>query len=357
MVKSKVYVIYDCPRDKCDKMWVANGLKDKGYDVKCIFLPFRISHLEQRGKIGKYLSILVIILQCLWALLLSEQNDILFCWLQRTGIYCNKFALGKRKIISYNWLTPTVKQCTRKIYADALENPRFQAVINAKENKEKNLHAYQAKDIGNITYIPDVFDTDAVWRRPDYKKLEMPEEIRKKTQEFQNRYCFMGGRNNRDWSLFLKAARQCPEICFVGIAVASDWDKSDPIPDNVIMMFDTPPEVYYQWMQNAYLAVFPLTENKVSGLINIIKGTMEGIPVLITRLEVTSMYYDTKYHNLLFEKGDCDDMCSSIQRVYVMDEETYCNTVTGMQEFIRCSFSPQMAVEKIISLMIKLETI
>lgn len=336
-MKRRVILVYDCPLKRCDKLWVYNGLKEAGYEVKVIDAPFPIGHLDQRGRVGVILALLVIIIQSLWAVIVSKPNDIIFCWLQKSGIYVNKFSRGKRRILSYNWLTPRPKKQTRKLYADALENPLFRAIVNSKENKEKNLQAYQAKDIDNIYYIPDVYDESIQFRVPVYK-------------EEADRYCFMGGRANRDWKLFLEAAKKCPDIQFVGVAAACDWNKDMKIPDNVDMKFDISAKEYYDLMRNAYLAVYPLEQERVSGLINILRGTMEGLPVLITDLSVTGMYYDMADKDMLFGMGNCDEMCNRIRTVYSWDESQYVNKIAHMQAYIKVHFSPEMAIEAINSI-------
>lgn len=346
-MKKRVILVYDCPLDKCDKLWVYHGLLEHGYEVKVVDWPFAIGHLDQRGKIGVLLALLVIMVQSFWVALTSRPDDIIFCWLQKSGIYCNKFAGGKRKIISYNWLTPRPKKSTRKLYASALENSNVRIVINAIENREKNLTAYGARDVNNITYIPDVYEENAVFQEPRYEKSDFAGDIEQIVKSFDGKYCFMGGRANRDWQLFLQAAQKCPDILFVGVAAASDWDKSVVLPDNVMMRFDTTADEYYRLMSNAYLAVYPLKQERVSGLINILKGALEGIPVLITELPVTAMYYDEQDKDMLFPMGDCDAMCNRIRQVYAWKEEQYISKVTHMQEFIRQHFSPEMASCKI----------
>lgn len=346
-MKKRVILVYDCPFGKCDKLWVYHGLLEHGYEVKVVDWSFPISHLEQRGKVGNLLALGITILQSMWASVISKPDDVLFCWAQKAGIYCNLFSGKRRKIISYNWLTPKPKKSTRKLYVSALENPNVKIVINAIENKENNLSAYGAKDIDNFYYIPDVYEENAAFQSPQYIKQGFGTDVLQLVEQYNGRYCFMGGRANRDWQLFLQAAQKCPDILFVGVAASYDWDKSVLLPDNVIMKFDTTADEYYRLMSNAYLAIYPLKQERVSGLINILKGALEGIPVLITELPVTAMYYDGQDKDMLFPMGDCDAMCNRIRQVYAWSEEQYISKVTHMQEFIRQHFSPEMASNKI----------
>lgn len=346
-MKKRILLIYDCPMKQCDKLWVYHGLLEHGYDVKVIDAPFAIGHLDQRGKLGVLLAVVVIMIQSLWAVLCSRPDDIIFCWLQKSGIYCNKFARGKRKILSYNWLTPRPKKSTKRLYAAALENPNMRIVINALENKEKNLCAYGAADRNTIVYIPDVYEEKADFKMPRYHKEHFPDTIQDAVTRYQGRYCFMGGRANRDWKLFLEAAQSCPDILFVGVAAASDWDKSIEVPTNVVMHFDTTAEAYYDLLSHAYLAIYPLKEERVSGLINIIKGALEGIPVLITDLPVTNMYYAKEDKDMLFPMGDCKAMCDAIHMLYNWSEEQYVAKVKHLQEHIQKEFSPEMASRRI----------
>lgn len=333
----KIILLYDCPLKKCDKLWVYEGLKKSGYKVKVIDAPFRISHLDQRGKAGVMLAVLVIMIQCIYAVSIAGRDDIIFCWLQKAGIYCNKFAGGKKKIISYNWLNPKVKKSTEKLYKDVLENPNCRIIVNSPENKTKNLTAFHAKNLDNVYVIPDVFDQNTIFREPVFRQ--------------EGRYCFMGGRANRDWKLFLNTAEKNPEVPFVGVAAASDWNREWKIPNNVKMYYDIPASQYYELMKNAYVGFYPLKEDRVSGLINIIKGAADGIPVLVTRMDATALYYSEDTQDLMFTMGDTVSAGGVLNNAFSWTEEMYIRKVQSQQRHIRERFSPDYAMEKIQGIM------
>lgn len=332
---NKVCIIYDCPFGQNDKLWVYRKLKENNIQVSFIDSPVRISQVEQRGRLGKLKARMITLEQCRKAMKQTEADDIIFCWTQWAGLFMNLISRRRRKIISYNWLTPEAGMWTRWIYTKALRNKQLAVVINCQENGTELLRAYRVQDQGNIFYIPDVYD--------DGERFQHPCFIRNKNK----RYCFMGGRANRDWELFMHTAALCPEIQFLGAAVKSDWKDTLEIPCNVEMVYDITPEEYYVKLENAFLAIFPLKENKVSGLINIVKAVQLGKIVLVTNLPATRMYYPGECIDLLIQKGNVAEMAEAVQKVFHYTEQEYCEKVLQMRQHIENGFSPKMAIDKI----------
>lgn len=341
-MKRTVTVIYDEPIRICRKLWVVKELKKLGCEVKIVDIACKVSNIEQRGKAGKISARLLAMWQAVKGLFKSKKGEIVFCWSQWTALFLNILpGASKRYIISYNWLTPQPNGKTRFLFANALNNSHFTAIINAVETKEKLLKAYGVKDSGNIIYIPDVFDDNEVFKDSLYIR--------------ENRYCFIGGRANRDWELFLKIAGSCPELKFAAVAVRADWKKEWKIPANVTIKFDMDSAEYYKLMEKAYLTIYPLKENKISGLINIIKSIQLGKLVLTTNLEVTKMYYPDVCGEFLLPIGSLQDWIDEIYKIYSYDKEKYEKQFNKLRQHIIEKFSPAVAGRKLEEIITSLE--
>ncbi len=329
-----VTVIYDCPLDGCDKLWVKKELERCGHFVKTVTPCIKISHLEQKGKAGKLLSRVWTLWQCIKAMVVSKPGETVFCWSQWSGLLFNIIGGGrKRSIISFNWLTPMSGDATKFLYVKALKNPNLTAVVNCEETKSKIQEAYGVGEESRIVCIPDVYDDSCEFEEPEYNTT--------------GRYCFTGGRANRDWKTFMEIAKRCPDIQFKGVAAESDWDKALQIPPNVEIRFDTSPEEYYDMMKNSFLTLYPLEKEVVSGLINIVKSAQMGKPILITDMPVTRMYYPKELKGYLCGFGDAEGFAKKVQEIFACQEEEYEEAVMLMQKYIQDNFSPEMAGRRI----------
>lgn len=332
----KVIIIYDCPKKQCDKLWLLQELLAKGFKVRKVFSHWKLSNIEQKGKIGKFFFYVLTCWQSFKGLIKSKTGDTVICWSQWSGLFFNKLpGAKKRYVISYNWLTPQYNAKTAFLYRSALQNPNLTAIINSPSTKDKLIEKYGVEDKGNICYIPDVFDDKEEFKTPAYKEDE--------------RYWFCGGRANREWDLFLELAKKCPAEQFVGVAAESDWDKSRKIPENVKMYFDSSAEEYYKFLKECYAAIYPLKEDKVSGLINILKAVQFGKVVLTSDTDATKMYYPTECEDLLLPLGTEEDALpkwkASMTVISQFTTEEYVCKVKKLQDYIRIHFSPKMAAD------------
>lgn len=329
-----IVIIYDCPFHKCDKLWLKEELVKKGYRVKPVFSFCRISNVEQRGGPGKLAARLLTLWQCIRGMAKSSGGDTVICWSQWSGLFFNLLpGAGKRYIISYNWLTPVPNEKTRFLYTRALENRRLTAVINSPETRERILSAYQARDTGNIVFIPDVYDDREEFQQPVWSEGE--------------RYCFSGGRANRDWPMLMEIAGLCPEIPFRFVAVRSDWDSRLEIPKNVEVFFDLEPEAYYKLLRDSHMSIYPLKEDRVSGLINILRSIQLGKPVLVTGISFTKMYFPKEHQDCLLPFGDSQAWRAAVERVWNCGKEEYESLGRELQEHVKETFSPEGAARRV----------
>ncbi len=333
-MSGKIVVIYDCPLKNCDKLWLRDVFAMRGYDIRAVFCRFRISNVEQRGKIGKLAARMLTLWQCLKGMAKSRKDDVVICWSQWSGLFFNMLpGAGKRYIISYNWLTPVRNEKTRFLYVNALQNKRLTAIINSSATRERILQGYGVEDTGNIVYIPDVFDDRGIFCPPIYGRNE--------------KYCFSGGRANRDWELLFETAELCPQVTFKAVAAKSGWNSRLKVPENVSLYFDLGPEQYYELMEHSYMALYPLKEERVSGLINILKAVQMGKPVLTTKSSFTELYFPKEEEECLLPFGDVSGWKRMLEKIWQEKRPEYEIRVKRMQEHIQAGFTPESAAKRL----------
>ena len=77
-------------------------------------------------------------------------------------------------------------------------------------------------------------------------------------------------------------------------------------------------------MRNSFLTICPLKENRVSGLINIIKSIQYGIPCIATNLDVTYIYYPENYKDELLFKRNCkEELEERILKCFSFSKDNY----------------------------------
>lgn len=327
-----IVIIYDCPLEECDKLWLYNGLKERNYNIKVICPKFVISRMSRKGIMWRIICKLITFIDGLKAIMISKKEDILLCWTNSSGVMTfiiSKLLFRSRKIVAFNWLNPNTKGLVKLFYKKALEDNNFVATVNTKENKSNLINYYKIKDKKNIYFFQDIFDDN--------------EEFIKPTINNKDRYCFTGGMNNRDWQTLLEVARINPHLKFKVVALKKDWNYLN-IPSNVQIYFDISVNEYYSLVKDSYIVVLPLKENKASGLINIIKSIQYGKLCITTDLLFTQSYYPDTLKNLLCPIGDVEAISKMISYIYNYSNETYCNKVNELQKHLLNNFSPSNGI-------------
>ena len=337
---SKFVLLYDCPFDKCDKLWLYKGLTNFG-DVKVIDVIPKVTYLGltkkfSKIKLGKILLRFVAFFQNLRAIIHSNKDDIIVVWNHFGGVFLNQtlnFFKIKRKVVSFCWIELPKKKNYKKIKR-CLENDNFIPIINDSNLKNQFIELFNLKK-WNGFMLPDVYDDNEKFSLPIYKK--------------EKKYCFSGGLNNRDWGTLIKVATNLSNIDFVIVTDKEDI-KSITIPKNVKHYTNLQKKEYYSLMKNSYLTICPLKENRVSGLINILKSLQYGIPCITTNLEVTASYFSKNYSDIiLFEKNNDEKLKEKIAYLWNLNADDYLKISQNMQEHIKKKFNPTNNVEKLIN--------
>lgn len=330
-------LLYDCPFEICDKIWLYHELKKHCQDITVLDTKVRLSELWVAGRIGRIRAYLLMLAQAAKCLRYRKAEVLYVVWKRNSAILLHTvFAiLGIRaRIVSFNWLTPDEHSRLRYLIRKCLFDRHFLMIVNSQENIALYQNLYGLPDVDNILFLPDVYDTGTDFAVCNEEALTSD-------------YFFTGGMSNRDFQLILELAPCFPEYRFVIVALKEQWKFPDSdIPPNVVIYFNTPQEKYYQLMKGARAVILPLLDERVAGLINICKAFQFGIICLISKTPATSLYYvNDKY---LFGIGDRERLAQIIGLVKDFDRETYLSEVRIQQEHIKRTFSPEQVTEQLV---------
>ncbi len=168
-------LLYDCPLETCDKMWLYEELKKYG-NVKLISTGvsktyFRISRMFPKFKLGVIIVKILILIQIFKAIFNSNKDDIIVTWSIEQGLtlnsICQLLKIKRKKIISFCWLSLPKRKTTFKKMKKCLENENFIPVINNSELEQKFIKLYNLSKWNGI-YLPDVYDENDKWLKPIY---------------------------------------------------------------------------------------------------------------------------------------------------------------------------------------------
>ena|GEM_PF-3842669 len=339
----KIFVVYDTPFKGNDKEWLGRCLKSNAetYRICEIQSPATLSRLARKGILGRLMVQFFIICQLLRVLICSGKEDIVLCW----TVSCSKVAVKlfrgpfKRKIVSFGWLTPNHKNISG--YKNVFRRDNVISVVNDENNIQKYADLCGLENTNRIVCIPDTYNDREQFEQPSFND--------------ENRYVFCGGMNNRDWETYIKVAELCPEISFKGISLKSSWDNSLKLPSNVKMDFDTKVDFYYSCMKNAYITLFPLNEDKVSGLINIVKTIQYGVLGFITEINSTKVYFPEGFENFLLPFHDSDVIAQRIIDAFNYSKDEYTGKVEVLQQFLTDNISPDATVKRLLAFLYERE--
>lgn len=346
MKKSNLFIMYDCPFDKCDKLWLYDRMKEEAkewYHTVAVPFPYKKAYSNillfgKRGIVDKLCVWGGVLMQCLWTAVHSGKNDVLICWGFSQGLVMALLLSRKKglKVVSLNWLSPPEKK--RKIWLAinrALKLDGFYAVTNSVNARIKWLQKSNIRDPEKICVVFDVYND-----RIPFRLHWTPNQIK---------YCFTGGVNNRDWKLLIQLAGKLPYINFKCIAQKNDWEKEvqGTVPENMEVFFDVPKKKYYEMLEGSYFVILPLKEERPSGLIHLLRAIQDGILVTASRYDFTEIYFEENNCEYLIKNNCLSDFEKIIDKVWRMDQDEYENTARRNQEYIKGNFSPEVIGKQI----------
>lgn len=331
-----IWILFDCPDDRNDKKWLIDELsKLHNGNVRSVSIKKTLSILDRQGVKGKIQWRCICLWQAIRAAKYAQENDVIICWTQRSGLYVNKALMGKRvKLVSMNWLTPSVHYLRHKqLLRSFVKNTRSLIVVNTPESIEKWENKLKFSNQKKFLVIPDVYNDTISFTKPKVLK---------------EKYCFTGGMNNRNWKLILNLAKNHRMLKFVCVALKNDFEKQihEEIPDNMDVYFDVPSNKYYDLMKNAYIVLLPLMDNRVAGLININRAAQYGVPCMITKTAATEQYYNADTNHLLVT-GQVDEWGVKLDNWLKFSEEQYIEATEEFCDVIKVKFSPERAAKQI----------
>lgn len=336
---AKIYLLYDCPSEINDKQWLTDGFIARGHEVCEVQIHKNLSRLGRSGGFGHLRVYVIMLWQCVRALAMSRNEDVIICWNFVTGLALNflsKISGNRHHMILMNWLSPSFRKriIPWHLKKFAAVNHKCRMIVNSPDSGKRWMEHLKLLEDRNFYYIPDVYNTKVPFGKfnaADYERRE--------------KYCFTGGMNNRDWRLLVQIAWKMPDINFICVALKEDWEKQvHDTPKNVKVYFGLETDLYYKLMAEAGLILLPLERNKVSGLINIIRASQYGVLCLVTDYDATRQYYPLEERELLL--SNCvEDWVAMIRSLLRLNGEEMGQKVNRISEYIQNKFSPDSAME------------
>lgn len=336
----KVIIIYDVPWGKCDKKWLYEKSVERGLKTIRISPRKTLYDIEIKNKIFYLYVMCICFFMSLKAVLIARPGDVIVGWKTISGMFASILSSKKVQVISLNWLTPQPNDKLRFLKNITINKENTWIGVNCENTKKQLVEEYKLQNSDRIFWIPDIPAEDYAF-----------EELIEKNE----RYCFTGGINNRDWNLILNVAKKNRDIEFQCVAVEKYYKENVNNLvnlNNLKLHFDLERSKYYSILKNAYIMVLPLKDNRVAGLINVIKSIELGILPLTSKNEAIEQYYPQNLRTILqFEVGNVDELSEKIHLLYSLSYDEYKKYLEELREYLRMNFNADVAISCIINKM------
>lgn len=333
-----VYILFDVPDNNNDKVWLYDELCQQfgKENITSIKIHHITSILINKGGIKRLYGFIVLFSQAFRTILKAKRSDTVICWSMYQSMFFGRLAFILRTkyhhVIFMNWLTPLISSRRLRIYKDIVKWLEPDIIVNSSDSITEWEEVLSIPS-NKFHLIPDVYDTNIPFI--------------KKTNQQDDKYCFTGGMSNRDWNMIVNIACYLPNIKFVCVALETDFKAQViTLPPNVKVYYNISPEKYYNLMKQAYIILLPLVDDRVSGLINIIRAAQYRIPCAVTQTTATKQYYSNETQFLLLDRA-IDHWISAIHTIYLMSPTEYNTLVDNFQNYIKTEFSPLKAASQI----------
>lgn len=336
----KFAVFYGVPTYREDNTWLHEELS-KYSETRVVEVSdfwYKIGRFRPRSKLGVGIHAIIYFIQAIILIIKTNKDDVVFSRDHGSSLILscltNMFAI-KRKIVAFNWIEMPKKHY-KKIAYYALKNSDYMPVVNDERLLIKIRNEFKLSKVHGF-FFPDTYNIKDAFNVPKIKR---------------GKYIFCGGVNNRDWDTVIGVAKDNPDKIFK-FAVNRYWwlYRDDDLPNNIQMYFDLSESEYYKLLRGAYLSVVALKEDKVSGLINIIKSHQYGIPCITNNMGVAELYIPKMYkENLIYDNKRCvEELGRKINYIYNLNDASYLQICKGLQRYLKEKFSPIKLVEQLIS--------
>lgn len=333
----KIYTIFDIPWESCDKKWLYEKLDHRNYEVFRINPKKELYTIEIKNHLGYFYSIAVCFFMSLKTVLKAKKGDCIICWKTFSGMFAAILAKKDQRVISLNWLTPQENDKWSFLRKIALKKNNIRVGVNSLKTKEQLIEKYGQDVADRIFYVPDVPEKDYSFEKIGGER---------------NNYCFTGGINNRDWKVVYQTAKDLTKhkfVCAASEKYFKETMKGTELPLNMKCYFDLSSNEYYEKLKKAYLMVLPLKDERVAGLINVIKAIEFGVLPLTSKNEAIEQYYPEKLREVLqFEMGNVEALKEKIEELYSISEETYAGYIEELRTHLIKHFTSDAAIDCII---------
>lgn len=329
-------VFYGVSLEYEENKWLHKELSKHG-QVKVVDVAdfwYKLRRWQPHSFLGQLAHVFISWYQALKLVYQTDSQDIVITRSHGVGLIfmliVNKLGL-KRRMVSYNWIDIPKKRYV-KLAKIAISQNNFVPVVNDRRLLSVIKDKFALKSMQGI-FIPDTYDTEDEFLPPQIKV---------------NKYIFAGGVNNRDWKTLLQVANKLPYIKFHLVVNKYLW-QCEFVPRNVNIHYDLSVEEYNALMKGASVCIVPLKEDRVSGLINIIKAHQYGIPAITTDMECTKIYYPLELRNTyLYKAGNSESLQAKVEGLLANSEVEYIGKTNRLQQYLKAEFSSDILVERLI---------
>lgn len=338
---NRIFILLDDPYEKSEKKWLFDLMKQKYRNCSLVPIRHALYDFQAPGFRQTVYRYGICMQQIFKALRMSRNNDVLIFWGNIQGMLGNlviRIMGNRRRMVLLHWLTPRGSRGSYTMRKLAAENPKAKIIVNAPDSVIRWRKFLKLKSVQNFYVLPDVYNSELPFLVPKVK---------------ENKYCFAGGMQNRNWKMLIQIADRLKDVRFVCVCLEEDFiseTKGMTVPQNLTVLYHLPPEKYYEIMKNSYIILLPLKDYGAAGLINVCYSAQFGIPCISSKSPALSQYYK-KGQKYLLPDNHIRAWCSSIKALYQMEADEYTDFTCAFQQYIRQNMSPQRFIENLSKFM------
>lgn len=289
----KVFIPYKESSD----FWFVDKLLAEGHDVEGFGNPYK--KLSGFKRIIKY---------ALWCRKKLGAGDFALFWNPEPAIFLSALSvlmpsIRRTPILAlhsfFKFQSRKSNALWKVLFFCASKNKNFFMTVNSEYEKQSYSKQFYI-GLSNIFVVPDSYEDD------------QKDNIIDEYVEGNNNYIFTGGNSQRDWTTFIDAASDNPNMNFM-LVTSPSLLGGVKIPDNVRVRYNIPLNEYNECIRKADFVIVPLKEKIASGLLLLVQAGLMHRPVIATDTPCTRNYIRDGKGGLLVSKGNKNELSDAIR--------------------------------------------
>ena len=102
-------------------------------------------------------------------------------------------------------------------------------------------------------------------------------------------------------------------------------------------------------MKGAKAVLLPLLDDRVAGLINILKSIQFGVLCVVSRTPSTEVYFDEEIKKYLIDIGNEMQLKNTIEQIQSLSSVQYKYEISRLQNYIKENFSPKKTIKNLFN--------